>query len=129
MSVMDEIKQDVKGLELLNDWLGEGGVPVDRALAERRAFVCELCPENRPGRLWEVIKHMAAMWIRGEIEIKQKMNLLLPNEEKIGMCSACGCCNSLKSWTPIKHINDHLSETVRGRLPRSCWVISEIKHL
>ena len=129
MNVIDEIRNDARGLELLTDWLGDDGKPVDRELAECRSFICELCPENRPGPLWEVIKHMAAMWIRGEIEIKHKLSMVLPNEDKLGMCRACGCCNRLKCWTPIDHINNHFNEKARSKLPPSCWMIGELKEL
>lgn len=125
MNVIDEIKKDAAGLELINDWLGDGGVPVKKELAESRALICETCPENRPGKIWEVIKHMAAMWIRREMEIKHTLDLKLSNEDNVGMCRACGCCNRLKVWTPLRHINEHTSKEVFDRFPKHCWIIKE----
>jgi hypothetical protein len=126
MSVIEEIRMDLEGAELLADWLGEGGIPVGREKAESRSVICEACRMNRPGRIWESIKHMAALWIRKELEVRNKLGLQLPNDDKLGICNGCRCCNGLKVWTPIKHIKAHMSPEVIQKLDPSCWIKGEM---
>lgn len=128
VNIIDEIRNDIHGAALLKDWLGEGADPVPMWVAERRAYICELCPENRPGNMWEVVKHAVADWIKGQIEVKRKIQLSLTNENKLGMCSACGCCNRLKCWVPIEHIKEHTPPETLSKLDSSCWIRGELKN-
>ena len=129
MNVLDEILNDARGVEIISDWLGAGGVPVEQHTAEYRAFTCELCSENRPGNWWDQVKNSIATWIGWTIEVKNRMKLEVPNENKLGICRACGCCNRLKIWTPIEHIKTHTSFEVSRRFPGNCWIISELSEL
>ena len=115
-------------LDVLREWLGDGGKPVDMLLAESRAKVCIECPLNVAPKWWEkALTHTVAIAIREMLEAKQGLNLKLPNEDKLSMCKICGCCTILKVLTPIEHI---LSQTEPDQLngyPEHCWIKTETK--
>lgn len=116
-------------LDTLRDWLGDGGIPVDRSLAEKRLSIClhgnngKLCPLNVEPKWWETaLKNPIAEVIRAELELKNSMGLSLPDEESAGICKICGCCLILKPWTPIEHITKHLDERTLSKAPDFCWM-------
>ena len=79
MNLLDELRGDVMGLSLLKDWLGEGGVPVSKAMAESRASVCLGCELNQAPRWWEKTKGLIADTMRRQLELRNKLNLLNPD--------------------------------------------------
>ena len=129
MNLLTEIKNDATGAALLADWLGEGGETVDQATAEARAAVCLQCPMHRPGKWWEIVfKDPMAHWIRTRLAIKHRLGLRLSVEDKMGMCSVCGCALRLKAWTPTKFIAAHTSPEKLSEYPKTgCWIRSEIE--
>lgn len=124
--MITELRKTLRGVEILSDWLGSGGEPVAAPLAQSRAAVCETCQENRPARWWETASGTIAQAIRDELEAKNQLNLTLPNEEALGMCRPCGCCNRLAPWSPIEHIKSHTSVEVLNAYPAHCWKKKEI---
>jgi hypothetical protein len=131
--MIQELKQDISGLEALADWLGDGGRPVHPVLAEMRATRCargnhgKACPLNRAPRWWEKAKEIVAAWIRKELELKNGMSLQVEEEEQIHMCGACGCCLRLKVWTPASHLRDHVDLKKLATLsPDYCWQRKEL---
>lgn len=134
MSIIEEIRNDVEGVALLTDWLGEGGVPVSQHQAETRSKVCisgdngKRCPLNMAPGWWEKhIKEPIADTILAELELKNRLELHVPDEEALAMCQPCGCCVRLKVWTPIKHIKAHTSPDVFAKFPPWCWQKTEIE--
>lgn len=128
-SLLEGLRQTVEGAEVIADWIGEGGVPVPRELAEKRATICQYCPENYKGNWWDETKNTIAMWIRRELELKNSIGLTLSNETQIAMCKICGCANRLKVWTPIEHIRAHTTDLVFECFPKACWIKDELtKH-
>ena len=106
----------------LIEWLGEGGVPVAQELAESRSKACEACPENRAPRWWEIALDPIAYCILRLLEVKNAMNLVVANEDKLHMCRVCGCCNRLKIWTPLSHIVKH---DAPEKFHVNCWIRRE----
>lgn len=131
MSLIQEIRNDISGAEILRDWLGDGD-PVHPMVAEARAKRCTTgndgkpCPHNIEPNWWDRIKHVAAEWIRSEIELKAKLKLHVPQEKDLAMCKICGCCLSLKVWTPIQHIKNHVTSDALNATPEYCWMRKEI---
>lgn len=145
MNIIEEIKQDSAGLLFLKDWLGDGTSPVEFAVAQSRANVClhtkvptgyqtasgpeekEGCPLNRHPNWWERwLSDPIANAIRRQLEIKQRMDLSLPEESNLNMCQPCGCCLKLKVWAPTEHLKRHTSPQVMEKLPNYCWLKKEV---
>jgi hypothetical protein len=132
MNLIDEFKNDVAGLSLLKDWLGEGGNPVSQSVADRRAISCRLgwgggtCPRNKEPNWWERIKSAIADTIISQLEIKQKLNLHASGEYELDMCAACGCCLKLKVWTPLEHIQAHTTREQLAKMTDFCWIKKEL---
>jgi hypothetical protein len=114
------------GVRVLADWLGEGGVPVAKELAESRAAICAVCPKNGKGDWTARFTGPVAAVIRKQLAIKNDMSLTTAHDNELGVCDACGCQLSLKVWAPIKHIAAHLTDEVKAKLDPGCWVTSEL---
>lgn len=132
MNPLDEIAKDISGVAALSDWLGENGTPVDPMVAAFRAQRCLIgndgkpCPKNVEPNWWDRVKHKIADWIRAELELKHRMGLRVAEESSLHMCKVCGCCLSLKIWTPIKHIRDHTPAERVSEFPEYCWIKREL---
>lgn len=125
MTAFDEIKATASGLATLKDWLGDGQ-PVERRVAQARAFVCEYCPKNIEANWWGRIKNSISGAIRDQLEIKSKMDMELVNEPRLAMCGVCKCCVRLKVWCPIGHIAIHTPQQMREQFPEPCWIRREL---
>lgn len=124
MNILERIRGDVEGVKLLNDWIGEGGVPVGLVKSQSRANICETCPKNvQPDWYDKNIKLPIAQWVKAQIELKNDLELKASNESKLGVCLICGCSNALKIWTPLKHIKEHTPEGMT--FPDYCWISQE----
>lgn len=132
MKVVDELKNDMTATALLADWLGATGIPVHQMVADFRANRCiygdngEPCPCNVEPNWWDRVKSKIADWIKGELEVKNNMNLKAAEEDKLMMCSACGCCLKLKVWTPTIHLKNHIDRKVLDKTPDYCWMKKEL---
>lgn len=119
---MSEVGNVLSGVAVLTDWLGDGGIPVSQATASKRGKVCEACPLNSHGRWWDTAKSGIATTIRNCLELKNHYRFTVPNEDKLFMCSACGCALPLKVHTPISHILAHTSPEQFAKFDKSCWI-------
>lgn len=124
--MFESIKNTVRGAHILSEWLGAGGVPVSRDLAERRSQVCASCPHNFKGNWADRLKEAVADVIKDHVAIKNAACLTVSREQEMGFCLACGCVNKLKVWVPITHIAAH-TRWQDDIIPPNCWVNSEIK--
>jgi len=130
MNIIEEIKQDSAGLLFLRDWLGDDGKTVTPDVAEDRAKVCLGCPQNSHPNWWErLLKDPIANAIRRELEIKNKMNIHLHEEENLHMCRICGCATRLKVWAPLAHIKDHTTPQSLEKMPPHCWIKNELANV
>jgi len=113
-------------VEMLQDWLGEGMIPVSRQQAQARANVCLACPMNENGRVDEFFKGAVASFIRRQVEIKNDMKLRVEGEKKLHICSACYCILRLKTWVPIKHLAEITDDETLKKFHSSCWIPKEL---
>jgi hypothetical protein len=124
--MLKTVKQIQQGAQILNQWLGAGGEPVDGDLAEERADVCRDCPENVRGNWLDRIKGEAASVIKDYLAVKAAQGLEVPDERDIGFCKQCGCALQLKVWCPIEHIKAHMTRSEMLEFPTFCWIRKEI---
>jgi hypothetical protein len=130
MNLLNEIQHDIVGVAILKDWLGDGGETVSAPRAEARAFVCLNCPWHNPSNWWTIhFKEPIARAIRRTLEYKNKANLKLSCEDRIGECDKCKCCLRLKAWVPIEHVDAHTNLGDLNEYPDFCWIKREILEL
>jgi hypothetical protein len=133
MSVLDEIRNDINGAAILNDWLGAGGHPVSQETSDHRSLACvrgnngEICRENVAPKWWETAKGKIADAIRSQLELKNKLRMTTPLESHLSMCRVCGCCLPLKVFVPIQHIKAHTPSEMLARYPSFCWQRKEME--
>src|ERR1019366_6798667 len=101
MNIFERVKAYKDGMEVIRDWLGEGGITVSQVMAQKRANICIACPKNVGG--WMFVDAVAAA-IRRQTEIKNKLQLRVEGEKQIKTCAACGCASKLKIWIPLRNI-------------------------
>lgn len=112
----------------LASWLGSGGVPVPRTEAERRSQICIGCPKNvQPGWWNKMTKDPVAEAIRIALEFKNSMDMSVPDEDRLGMCEACGCCGRLHVWAPMNFIHEHTLEETMNHFADGCWITENLK--
>lgn len=125
---MSELANDMSGVALLADWLGDHGDPVHPILAESRASYCVKCPQNVEPKWWERVKSAIAGVIRGQLALKHGMNLTTRHDDDLHMCRACGCCMKLKVWVPRDHVRKHTPRDALNKMPKyMCWVRKELE--
>lgn len=120
-------------MSVLSAWVGSGGKPVANELAQARANVCagtnpdgsDKCPLNGHGEWWQSAVGDIADVIRQILEFKNRMRISVSNEDKLFMCSACGCCARLKVHTPLDHILKNSSPETMAKLDPRCWILKE----
>ena len=133
MNLLDEFRNDVAGLALLKDWIGEGGIPVSQDHAELRANICVFgiggrrCPKNVEKGWWDRIKSVIANTIKMQLEMKNHLNLHVKQEDDLWMCACCGCALPTKVWVPTKHLKEHTDPEKFKAAPSMCWVRQEIE--
>jgi hypothetical protein len=124
-SVVGKSKRVAAGVGLLIEWLGSGGKPVAKELADKRAEVCVTCPKNQPADIMGYFTGKIAAKIATQIQMKHDLLLQTSYDSKLGVCTACDCPLVLKAHTPLKHILDHTDNEVKGRLDPRCWILHE----
>jgi hypothetical protein len=132
VNLLQEFKNDIEGLKLLNDWLGSGGDTVSQIHAEHRAITCTMgangdpCPLNKEPGWWDRVKSSIANTIKMQLEMKQHLKLHVSSEEGLAMCAKCGCALPLKVWVPIEHIKAHTDPEKFKDAPPFCWLRQEL---
>lgn len=125
MNVLQELRDDATGLQLVRDWLGDGGETVEQAHADERAAICAGCRQNSPVNYGQLKLAVAALIKRG-IEIKRHVNLSTPHDDALHVCKVCRCVLATKVWVPVKHIRAHTTDKQLAELPDHCWMRREI---
>lgn len=128
-AVAAKAKALVAGAKTLMEWDDSGEPPVGRDLATSRASVCVACPLNQQGDWTDWFTIPAAELIQRRIQKAAARNLSTVHDERLKLCSACGCPLRLKVHVPIEWIGKRLSPEQRSRMESapSCWVIGELK--
>ena len=124
-SLWRSVAGKVSGSTALTDWLGQGGKPVEKELAEKRASICATCPKNDGGDWKSYFSTPVANQIRGLLGVKHDMELSTSYDAQLTVCSACDCNLQLKVWSPADIIAPHTSEAVWNKLDKRCWLFSE----
>lgn len=130
LKALNAVAARVAGVNLapIEDWLGEGGVPVDAATAKRRAAVCAACPMNRLGDWRDLLTLKAAQTIGAYLSRKHQMKLETLHDKELGLCIVCKCSNELKVWCPSQFIVENETEEDKSALLKAnpnCWVVAE----
>jgi hypothetical protein len=126
-SAAARVRNVAAGVGILLDWLGGGGEAVDLPVADARAKVCADCPLNQPKDFLAFFTDPVAEKIRKQISIKNEMELATQYDERLHVCTGCGCSLKLKVWCPGEHIAKHTSAEVKGKLDARCWVLPLLK--
>lgn len=110
------------GAKIISSWLGEGGNPVARDEAERRAAICATCPKNDRGDWTRYFTQPASDLIRKQLGMAKDLNLMTSKHAELEICSVCACPLKLKVWTPLVHILKHINEATKAELDPRCWI-------
>lgn len=122
--------------KIISQWLGSGGKPVNADLAQSRANVCLRgavdgagsmvpCPFNKPGA--KPIE-AAAKIIKGQLEAKAELKLIVQGEENLHTCDRCWCFLPTKIFCPIEHIVENTPASMLNKLSQDapwCWQVKE----
>ena len=125
MNLFDRVASIDRGVEVISDWLGDGGVTVDKTKAQARANICLKCPQNRSGS--KIIACVAEA-IKKHVEVKNKLGLRVTGEKSLNECSVCLCCLRLKVWVPIEVIRRHMMDDEEKKFlvaNAECWQVNE----
>jgi len=119
MNFIDQLKDYKRGIEILYDWIGSGGVPVSKEVAQKRANTCNSCDFNDKGN---GLTDSIADAIKEQLELKNHLRLKIGGERRLQTCQACSCVLRLKIWVPISTINHSYSkEELIEKFPAHCW--------
>lgn len=120
MNFIDQAKKIANGAVLLVEWLGSGGHPVEKELAQKRAITCLRCPKNIKG--WTMTLAIAQA-VKAQIELKNKLSLRVHGERSLHTCEACLCQLRLKVWTPLHIVLPDPQD--RSKYWDQCWLLTE----
>jgi hypothetical protein len=116
-------------MSTLTEWLGDGGLAVPHEQAVWRASICVHCTKNRKATIIESLsKGPAAFAILKTLELKEQLQMRVPQEKKLRMCSICKCCLPLKIHVPLDYIlrGSTMEEIVEFEKV-NCWITRERK--
>lgn len=119
----------IRFYRLAMDWLGSGGKPVERELAQRRADKCLACPLNDPLKWWETFTAPVVTKLRRTIELKNQIKLSVVHEDKLHVCRSCKCLLPLKVHVPLQLIRETTDlEKLKADCAKektTCWILEE----
>lgn len=124
-ALIDRVSSIDRGAEVISDWLGEGGIPVDQQLAQSRADICLKCQHNRQG---PALIEAVAYAIRKHIEVKNHLNMRVDGEKSLHECGVCLCALRLKVWVPISLIKRQMLDREEQKFIEAnpqCWQANE----
>lgn len=124
MNLWEKVTKIANGAQIIRDWLGSGGIAVDRTLAQSRADVCLTCPCNQSG---SGLTDAVANAIKEHVQLKNTMGMRVKGEKSLQQCSICLCSIRLKIWCPSEHIAAHTSQEELAKFPEVCWIGKEIR--
>lgn len=120
MNLLDRASQIVNGAKVLAEWIGGGGVTVDKEIAQSRADICLKCPKHV--KEWQFLESTADA-IKRQVEIKNHLQLRVKGEKNLHFCAGCGCVCRLKIWLPLEKVLPEASE--RGNFDERCWLLTK----
>lgn len=105
---------------LVSNRAGSGERPT-QALADSRAGVCAVCPENDA---IEPCSHCNMGTINRLVE-KLVGAHKTTSDDKLKFCKVCHCNLRAKVWTKHEAMWNHMSDAKKAQLPKSCWLVTE----
>ncbi len=105
---------------LVSNRAGSGERP-SQELANYRAAVCAVCKEN------DVIhpcNHCSMKTLNVLIE-KLAGSGKTPSDAQLKFCKVCHCNLKAKIWTKHEAIWNHTSDSIKEKLPATCWLKTE----
>lgn len=110
------------GAKTLVNWIASGAEAVPVELAERRAAICADCPKNDKGDWTRFFSVPTSNAIRAALEARKGMNLSTSLDDRLNVCTACGCPLKLKIHMPLERIlKETDAQTIAAFDPR-CWI-------
>jgi len=114
-----------KGALNLAQLFGPSEKPVVKTVAEQRAMICAVCPENDKGDWTRYFTEPAALGIRKIFGFVNDSNLITTRDKELGICKVCQCPLRLKVWPELEFIRAHTDAETMAALPYACWIKSE----
>jgi len=118
MNLWDRAKQIKHGIEVISEWLGDGGQVVDQETAQKRANICLKCPLNVPT---VVVVDAVARAIKKHLSVKNELALRVEGEKSLHTCQACGCVLRLLVWEPQSRVKVNMTPEETEKTPSHCW--------
>ena len=113
------LKRAAQGTAVVIDWLASGGAAVAQELADKRAAVCAMCPQNVEGAWYTVAP---AELIKKTLEARADLKLETSHDAVLKSCGICKCLMRLKVWTPLEFILSKTKPEVMAEFPGHCWI-------
>lgn len=122
VGTVDEIKRLAFGSSLLIDWEEGGELPVDQAVAEKRAETCVNCPLNDVGKYEEWIRHPLAQMLKFRLPRLISAKLKTHKDAQLGLCQALFSPNSFLVHEPSALVNKKIAQKPSVNLWDQCWL-------
>ena len=125
------VRKTGANIKLVLDLLGPTMQPVEKELAEKRAWTCAVrddgkgCPLNQDGGFWQKLTAEAARGLKLLIEVKNDLRMETSLDLKLKSCTGCDCWNPLKVHVRLDHIVRNMNEETKLKLDKKCWVLAE----
>ncbi len=120
MNLIEKVQQYKDGVETLAEWLGSGGICVDKELAQSRTNTCLGCEFNKSG---SVVSELISAAIKRQMELKNSLGLTTDGIRGLHTCENCGCPLKLKIFIPLDKLGN-TDESLK-KFPDWCWMKSE----
>lgn len=117
------------GAMTIADWLGSGGNPVSRELAESRAAICVGCKFNSKGDWKRFFTIGTSRAITSLMSLAKGRKIETSHDGELKVCEICSCPMRLKCHVPIEHIKSELPDETLKAFPEWCWQKKEIESL
>jgi hypothetical protein len=100
-----------------------GAEPVSLPIAEARAAVCAVCPENdKTGGFKDWFIATVARGLTEVVGMLNDKNLKTSRDSELGRCKACDCPMRAKVWVPKETILRHMPKPQFDKLAPICWI-------
>ena len=126
MNLLQKARRLARGVSIIKEWLGDGGVAADQKTAQDRANICISCIHNRQG--WTVADPVARA-IKEHIQTKNALKMRVKGEKQLGTCDVCECHLKLKVWVPRETLLYEISDEELKAHPSFCWLRKELSSI
>ncbi len=120
MNVLESAKAIPNGIKAIKEWLGDGGIVVDKEESQRRANICLHCNHNKED--W-IVTGLIADAVRHHLEVKNALRLRVDGERSLGRCDVCQCVLRLLVHEPIENVKKQMKYNPSESYPGHCWKV------